>query len=428
MATLEEVLAGAVGGHRAPGAVAAVLSGDRVEVATAHGDADTLYEVGSVTKVMTATLVLQHVERGDVGLDDPVVDHLPDFRVDPGTATPQITVRHLLTHASGIDRADDFTDTGAGDDCLARYVAEVVAGAPLLHPPGARWSYSNAGYSVLGRLVEVLDGRSWDDALAARVFAPLGLTATTTARLDPGRPLATGHRYDHGRAAVVVERRRMPRSVGAAGNVVATAADLVAFAGALTGGGGELLAPATAARMLEPQVPLRAGAQGLGWALPRPGVALHGGSTLGGSALLATLPGLGALAVVADGPGAPAIAAAVQAHLQGAPVVPPGAGEPGPGPDFAPEACAGRYERRYVTQDIGVDGTRLVATTRFAGPVFDLFPDPPPVALEPLGGGRWTSRRPNEDAPTVWDFSHAGADGRPRLLMVDRLCRRADGG
>jgi hypothetical protein len=60
--------------------------------------------------------------------------------------------------------------------------------------------------------------------------------------------------------------------------------------------------------------------------------------------------------------------------------------------------------------------------------VFDLFPDPPPVTLEPLGGGRWTSRRPNEDAPTLWDFSDAGADGRPRLLMVDRLCRRADGG
>jgi CubicO group peptidase (beta-lactamase class C family) len=158
--------------------VAAVgRGGDGVDIGAAGADPEALFQIGSVTKVMTATLVLQHVERGDIGLDDPVAGHIDDFRLDPPEATRQVTVRHLLTHTCGIDRADDFSDTGSGDDAVARYVAEVIAGAPLIHPPGERWSYCNAGYTVLGRLVEVLDGRPWDDAIAARIFAPLGMAA-----------------------------------------------------------------------------------------------------------------------------------------------------------------------------------------------------------------------------------------------------------
>src|SRR5262245_6683887 len=292
MTTLEEVVAGALGGHRAPGAVVAVAAaGEEPTVVAVNGDADALYDIGSITKVMTATLVLQHVAQGDLGLDDPVADHVPEFRLDPPEATRSVTVRHLLTHTSGIDRADCFADTGDGDDAVARYVAETIAGAPLLHPPGERFSYCNAGYTVLGRLVEVLDGRPWDDALAERVFAPAGMGATTIARLDPARPVSTGHRYDDAAGGLVVETRRVPRSVGPAGNVLATATDLVAFAEALTGGGGVLLDPDLAASMLEPQAEMRNGHQGLGWTVPAPGMAAHGGSTPGGTALLGTAPG-----------------------------------------------------------------------------------------------------------------------------------------
>jgi CubicO group peptidase (beta-lactamase class C family) len=428
MTTLD-VVAGAVGGHRAPGAVVAVASaGEAPTVVAVNGDPDTLYDIGSVTKVMTATLVLQHVARGDLALDDPVADHVPDFRLDPPEATRSVTVRHLLSHTSGIDRADGFADTGDGDDAVARYVAEVVAGAPLLHPPGERWSYCNAGYTVLGRLVEALDGRAWDDVLAERVFAPAGMGATTIAhldRLDPDRRVATGHRYDPDRGGIVVETRRVPRSVGPAGNVLATAGDLVAFAEALTGGQGLLLDPDAAAGMLVPQVETRNGHQGLGWALPASGMAAHGGSTPGGTALLGTAPGVGTIAVVADGPGAAAIGGAVLAHVFGLPAE-PAPTAPGTGPDLDPEACAGRYERYWVTQDIAVDGDgSLVATTTFDPALGDLFPSHAPVALTPIGGGRYTSQRAFEDFPTVWDFSEPGADGRPRLLMVDRLCVRA---
>ncbi|HZM41795.1 MAG TPA: serine hydrolase domain-containing protein [Acidimicrobiales bacterium] len=427
MGTLDEVVAGAVGGHRAPGAVAAVSRDGEVEVGAAHADPEALYQVGSVTKVMTATLVLQHVERGDIALDDPVADHLDDFRLDPPEATRQVTVRHLLTHTCGIDRADAFVDTGSDDGCLARFVAEVIAGAPLIHAPGEHWSYCNAGYVVLGRLVEVLDGRPWDDALAARIFDPLGLAAVTAARLDrTDSPLAAGHRYDPERGEVVPEPQVMPRSVGPAGNVVATAADLVRFAEALTDGRGRLLGPDLAAAMLEPDVPMRIGHQGLGWTVPLPGVGSHGGTTPGGTALLVAMPGRGAFAVVADGPGALAISAAVRAHLFGAPAQPLGSRrEPGTGPELAPEACAGRYARYLVTRDVTCDASgTLTVTTTYQEPLAGLFREPEPTPLEPLGGGSWAGQHPYEDFPQLWDFSEPDGEGRPRLLSTGRLSVR----
>jgi CubicO group peptidase (beta-lactamase class C family) len=424
VATLEDVVAGAVGGHRAPGAVVAVSGPAGVSVVAAGGaDPGALYEIGSITKVMTATLVLQHVARGEVGLDDPVARHVPGFRLSPADVTDRVTIRHLLTHTSGIDRADDFTDTGAGDDALARYVEDVVAGAPVLHEPGARWSYSNAGFVVLGRLVEVLDGRPWDDALVARVCEPLGLAAVPAPRLTPSHRVAAGHRYDPEAGAVVGESRRLPRSMGPAGSVLATAADLVAFAEALLDSGERLLPASAADSMAEPEVPVRDGHQGLGWAVPMPGVVLHGGGTPGGSAMLGAVRGLAAMAVVADGPGAAAIAAAVQAHLMGTPVATPGG--PGSGPDLDAAACAGTYARHLVTHEIEADGDDLVATTTYAAPIADLFPELPPLRLSPRGGGRYAGQRSFEDFPALWDFDTPGADGRPRFVLVDRLAVRA---
>src|SRR5262249_45082873 len=154
--------------------------------------------------------------------------------------------------------------------------------------------------------------------------------------------------YDEGRGEVVVETRRMPRSAGPAGNVLATAGDLVAFATALTAGDGVLLDPELAAGMLEPQAEMRAGHQGLGWTIPLPGGAAPGGRTPGGTALLGTAPGVGTVAIVADGPGAGEIRRAVLAHLYGFPAEDPPPG-PGTGPDLDPEACVGRYERYWVT-------------------------------------------------------------------------------
>lgn len=405
--------------------VAVDRGGVAVDVVAVGVDPDALFEVGSITKVMTATLVLQHVAQGDLGLDDPVAAHVPDLCFEPPTGTSSVTIRHLLTHASGIDCGEDFTDTGHGDDCLERYVAEAVDGSRLLHRPGERWSYSNGGFSLLGRLVEILDGRCWDDAVISRIFDAVGMRATTTARLAPRQRTVVGHRYDPARGAIVEEPGRMPRSAGPAGNVVATAADLIQFTRALFDGGGVLLPARLVDEMVRPHIGVRDANQGIGWLLPLPGLVVHGGATRGCTAMLGATPGLGAISVVADGPGAPAVAAEVRAHLFGQRPPPPPPPRDEPAIDQLDQSsCTGRYERRHVVQEVSWQNEQLIARTTFLGPVAELFPQPDPVALTPLGGRRFSSQRPYEDHLTLWDFTNPNKDGTPSFLLTNRLHRR----
>ncbi len=168
-------------------------------------------------------------------MDDPVASYVTDFVLDPPDATPRVTVGHLLCHASGAD-FDEFTDAGDNDDCLACYVRDDLRGE-LWDPPGTRWNYSNGGYRLLGRLVEVLDGRPFDDALVSRVARPLGITATTRPRLGPGHVVAVGHFRDPATGRLVEEHRRFPRSAGSAGGALATASDMARFGYTLVSGG-----------------------------------------------------------------------------------------------------------------------------------------------------------------------------------------------
>jgi CubicO group peptidase (beta-lactamase class C family) len=183
--------------------------------------ADSVFQIGSVTKPWTATMIVQLAAEGRLALDDAVVKLLPEASIDP-----RITVRQLLTHTSGID-GDVFTDTGRGDDCVERYV-ELLAGVPQLFEPGTAYSYCNAGFVLLGRIIEVLDGRTWDESLRARLVEPLGLTATTTLPEEAIlHRAAVGHLASDGS---VVSTWQLPRSIGPAGTIAATAEDLLKFA------------------------------------------------------------------------------------------------------------------------------------------------------------------------------------------------------
>jgi CubicO group peptidase (beta-lactamase class C family) len=152
---------------------------------------ETIYQSGSVGKQFTATAVMQLVEEGKVGLDDPISKY---FNPIPA-AWHGITVRHLLTHTSGIKDYDlplwhEYTD---GD--LLRAFAE----PPLDFPPGAEWRYSNTGYVLLGFLIEKVTGRFYGDFLHDRVFEPLGMSATriiSEADIVPNR--AAGYRLVNG--------------------------------------------------------------------------------------------------------------------------------------------------------------------------------------------------------------------------------------
>jgi CubicO group peptidase (beta-lactamase class C family) len=207
--------------------------------------ADSLFQLGSVSKPWTASMIVQLGAEGRIDLDDTIVKLLPEAPVDN-----RITVRHLLTHTSGID-GDLFTDTGRGDDCLERYVA-LLADADQLFEPGTAYSYCNAGFVLLGRLIEVLDNRTWDESLRARLIQPLGLTHTVTL---PEEALlhnaAVGHLATDGAR---VHTWQLPRSIGPAGTITASAADLLEFA--------KLHLTERYAAMQEPQVPFAGGIGG----------------------------------------------------------------------------------------------------------------------------------------------------------------------
>jgi CubicO group peptidase (beta-lactamase class C family) len=173
--------------HRVPGASLAVLRGDEIDtVASGVLNLDTgvetttesLFQIGSITKVWTTTVAMQLVDAELLELDAPVRTYVPEFRVADESVSRSVTIRHLLSHSSGID-GDNFADTGRGDDALEKYV---LTCAPLrqVHPLGATMSYCNTGFSLLGRVIELVTVEVWDAAIRVRLFEPLGLTHTAT--------------------------------------------------------------------------------------------------------------------------------------------------------------------------------------------------------------------------------------------------------
>jgi CubicO group peptidase (beta-lactamase class C family) len=359
--------------HHVPGASLAVLAGGRVhELASGvlhrgtgvEVTTDSVFQLGSIAKVYTATLVMQLVESGRLDLDAPVRDVLPDFAVADAEAGRTITVRQLLTHTSGL--SGDFNlDTGRGDDCVARYV-EACATLGQDCPPGTTISYSGAGYVVLGRVVEVLTGQTWDRALRDRVLTPLGLTSTMTLPEEVLRfRAAMGHLGEAGSdpdPAPVWDL--LPRATGPGAIVCATAADVVRLAGAHLSGGGGVLTPATVAAMRERQVDVpdrwtvSADGWGLGWTLyDWSGTAGcgHDGAATGQYAYLRVVPGAGvAVALLTNGGGARPLSSALLRELLGelagvrmpepfAPPVPP------PVVDLAPHLGVYRREGVVIT-------------------------------------------------------------------------------
>lgn len=222
---------------------------------------DTVYQCGSMTKTWTALAFMQLVDEGKVGLDEPVRAHLPGFRVADPEVSANVTPRHLLYHTSGIE--EDFGDPGEDDDVYERMV-ENIADAPQVHPLGYTHGYSAAlGYAILARIMEVVDGRRWDDIMKDRLFDPLGLTGTTSwrARVDQSRA-ATGHLIrspDEG--PVVSPLDYLPRSFGPGGNVNSTVRDVLTMAHVFLGegkapNGTTVVSAASLREMMESRVPV----------------------------------------------------------------------------------------------------------------------------------------------------------------------------
>jgi CubicO group peptidase (beta-lactamase class C family) len=298
--------------YRIPSAVIGVLSGGEItsfavgvkNVSTREpATTDTIYQCGSVTKTWTALAFMQLVDEGKVGLDEPVRTYLPGFRVaDPGVGAG-LTPRHLLNHTNGIE--ESYGDPGEDDEVYERMV-DNIAGARQVHPLGHTHGYSAAlGYAILARVMEVVDGKRWDDLMKDRLFDPLGLTSTSSRRehVDRSRA-ATGYlvrSLEEG--PVLSPLGHLPRSFGPGGNINTTAGELLTMAYVLlhqgmAPNGNRIVSPGIIREMTESRVPLPEPYMfGADWALGlivgdwhgHP-VWAHDGSTVSQSARLRILP------------------------------------------------------------------------------------------------------------------------------------------
>ena len=217
-------------------------------------NANHLFQIGSISKMMCALVVWQMVEEGKLALDAKLAALMPEIQVENGAS---ITLQHLLNHTAGLpDDAPMFPEEGALWSAFT---------------PGANWSYSNTGYEMIGEIVARTDGRSYQDALSARVLQPLGMRATKPA-ICVGDRLAYAQGYEppfNDRANI----RPGPRTqtpwvdVGAAsGCVASTAGDMAIFARFLIdlaqGKGGPVLHDDTAARFVAVSAPAPGWAEG----------------------------------------------------------------------------------------------------------------------------------------------------------------------
>jgi CubicO group peptidase (beta-lactamase class C family) len=277
---------------------------------------DSVFQIGSITKLWTSSLVLQLVDEGKVDVDATVRTYLPEFRIADEDAANAVTVRQLLTHTSGFE-GDIFTDTGLGDDCVEKYLG-VIHDVPQLFAPGAMWSYNNAGFCVLGRLVEVLREKPFETALRDHLIKPLGITHAAPGPYDAILfRAAVGHYEDApGAGYHPTPIWALSRSNISAGSMFAMSArSLLTFARMhLEDGraydGTQVLAPGTPACMHERQVDLPyLGNFGTSWGLgferfdlPSGAVVGHDGNTIGQSAFLRLVPGAGvAVALLTNG-------------------------------------------------------------------------------------------------------------------------------
>ncbi|MCY1136796.1 serine hydrolase [Actinoplanes sp. Pm04-4] len=382
--------------HDVPGATLGVLLDEEVSE-SAYGvlnartgvetTTDSLFQIGSVSKVWTTTLVMQLVDEGKLQLDAPLVEVLPELRLsDPGV-TAKVTMRHLLTHTSGID-GDVFTDTGRGDDCLEKYAA-ALADAAQNHPLEATWSYCNSGFSLAGRVVEKLTGGTWDAAVRERLVAPLGLTHTVTL---PEEALlhraAVGH-VTHDGKQTVAPVWGIPRSAGPAGSIVSTVADLLKFARMHLDNGADVLSAASAAAMAEHQVELPdkhllGDSWGLGW--ERAGwdghrVIGHDGNTIGQAAFLRILPEkrLAVALLTNGGNGAKLyeeLFREIFAELADVPVPHP-LSPPSTPVDIDPAPYVGVYERASIRQEVSVGENGPVMRVSVTGAMAELLQEEP---------------------------------------------------
>jgi CubicO group peptidase (beta-lactamase class C family) len=193
-------------------------------------DERTMFQIGSTTKTYTATALMTLVEEGKVNLEDKVTKYLPKFKLGDAAALKQLTVRHLVTHTGGF-LGDYFDDLGRGDDALRRKVGRMRTKTPQLTPVGKLMSYNNAGFYVLGRLVEEVSGQRYEDLIQQRILDPLEMNQTFWFAEDVFTyKTALGHELKLDGSAAVARPWGLTRGANPAGGIASTAVDQMKYA------------------------------------------------------------------------------------------------------------------------------------------------------------------------------------------------------
>jgi CubicO group peptidase (beta-lactamase class C family) len=408
--TLSEVVQDAMHEAHVPGVAVGILH-DGVEETHVFGvtsienplsvDADTLFQVGSITKTFTATLLMQLVRQDRLDLDAPVRSVLPDFRLQDEAVAARLTPRHLLTHTGGFV-GDDFTDTGPGDDALARYVAN-MATLEQRAPLGELFSYCNSGFAVAGRIVEVLAGTTYEHAAQTMLLVALEMKRSF---FDPAALMtyrfAVGHYspFSETEDVYVLRPWQLPRATAPVGGLASTVRDMLRYARLHLGLlGDEILDASSREAMHSVWAPAGNFAEAIGgaWMLRGPAerrVVSHGGSTFGQQATLQLVPSRStAVVVLTNGSrgGSVAERASEWALEQYAGINEP---EPTTHPlePVELEQYVGRYEQPLTSVDVRAsDGGLIIQETPKGGfPTKDSppRPSPPPVRFE-----FWTTDR-----------------------------------
>ena len=264
--------------QRIPGLALGIVEGDEIVHLRGFGEADsgrpvspeTPFIIGSVAKSVTALAVMQLVEAGEVDIDAPVQNYIPWFRVADEEASAEITVRDLLNHTSGISTKTGRSYQGDGDtsdDALEKAVRELST-AELTEPVGETYQYSTINFSVLGLIVQIVGGQSYEDYIQENVFDPLAMDSSFTAETD-ARDLATGHNYWFSRPRASSEP--FNRGLLPAGYLISSAEDMTHYVIAqLNDGeydGASVLSPEGIAELQAPAVPTPEAdtSYGMGW-------------------------------------------------------------------------------------------------------------------------------------------------------------------
>ncbi len=199
--------------------------------------ADTVFEIGSITKQFTAAGVMLFVQRGRVSLDAPIARYLPDV-----PHAKQITVRELLDQTSGLD--DYLENKALYASLLAAtvkphrisYYVQLVANRPLQFRPGTKWAYSNTNYAILGMLAAKISGRSYEAYLRSAILNPLDLRATEYMATAPPAGANTSQGYDYVKKHYVRVPPYDMSWANAAGALASNAGNVVRWDGAFFAG------------------------------------------------------------------------------------------------------------------------------------------------------------------------------------------------